>query len=583
MRKALLGWMLVYALTACRAGGPRPSDIPADYISAWKDFYPTAAYAAGHRASAFRFETFSEETAAAWIRVNRDTLALVEAALPDAATDDAIDLKLLRRRIWSELEKWETGRALETSPALYSGGISQALTYVLVRSDLSPSEKKEAVRSRLAGIRELCAAGRDLLRDGRPYATARAIDVLEATAVFLSGSLPSIPLDGEGRPSDAIFREECLITADAARDLADFLRGELTPVLTLPDSRGRESYARGLRIFTGLDLTPEAMADSALQEIREVRNLMKALSAQYLEEPLTTVSKDAGPSLVHRALTEMESHRVGSQREMIELFTTLVDRAEDFLEEEDIATLPNRRSLVVDISPAHFAGAAVGGVYPAGPFNPEADTLFFLPSVPDEAPQERRDGFYRSFNNHFNTIIVPHEIYPGHYMQLKLAASQPRRVRALFDDGLYVEGWGSLCEVLALNAGWNDFSPLDRLAHLRKRLENAVRAFVSARVHGEGWDRERVIRFAVEEGWLAPQFADNLWDRVMSDPLQLTSYFLGFKRFSALLEAERERQGEKFRLRRFCDTVLRAGAVPIDALAALLRESDLPERRHADR
>ena len=176
-------------------------------------------------------------------------------------------------------------------------------------------------------------------------------------------------------------------------------------------------------------------------------------------------------------------------------------------------------------------------------------------------------------------MIITHEIYPGHYLQLKLAASHPHLVRFLYADGLYAEGWATLCEVITLDAGWNGFDKLDRLAHLRKRLENATRAYTSVQAHCRGWTREKIQDFAVEEGLLAPQFALNLWDRITASPLQLVSYFLGFKMFSDLLEKEKERLRDDFDLRVFCDSVLRAGAVSIEYLPSLLAEIDNQESK----
>ena len=171
-----------------------------------------------------------------------------------------------------------------------------------------------------------------------------------------------------------------------------------------------------------------------------------------------------------------------------------------FLEEQDLIDLPEHETLYTALSPSHFAGAAVGGVYSAGPFDPEAETLFYLPSVPDSAPVEVRDGFYRSFNTHFNTMIITHEIYPGHYLQLKVAASHPSRIRALFAGNDFTEGWASFCEQMTLDAGFEGDPPLTRMAHLRKRLENAVRAYVSVQVHCRGWSRNQLHTFAVETG-----------------------------------------------------------------------------------
>ena len=168
-------------------------------------------------------------------------------------------------------------------------------------------------------------------------------------------------------------------------------------------------------------------------------------------------------------------------------------------------------------------------------------------------------------------MIIAHEIYPGHYLQLKIGASEAPALRTLFGNGVYIEGWGTFSEELMLDAGWDGHNRLTRLAHLRKRLENATRAYVSVMVHVEGWDRDEVMDFAVTRGLLPPQFALNLWVRVMNNPLQIPSYFLGFHGFRTLWAEENRRLGESFNTRDFVDKVLRAGPVPIDVLSSLIK------------
>ena len=137
-----------------------------------------------------------------------------------------------------------------------------------------------------------------------------------------------------------------------------------------------------------------------------------------------------------------------------------------------------------------------------------------------------------------------------------------------FGDNLNVEGWGSFVDQLLLDKGWADNQPLYRLAHLRKRMENAVRAYASVMVHCRGWKQDELSEFAVEKGLMPPQFTENLWHRVIASPLQLTSYFLGFRDFNALYKAEQKRLGTNFSTKAFCDKVLKAGPVPAKTLQA---------------
>ncbi|MBT4888682.1 MAG: DUF885 family protein, partial [Rhodospirillales bacterium] len=275
--------------------------------------------------------------------------------------------------------------------------------------------------------------------------------------------------------------------------------------------------------------------------------------------------------LLQAVMTAMENDRNDNRKDFLQFFIQLTDKAEAFVIEHELATVPLPRTLKVALSPDHFSGAAYGGVYPTGPFNPDATTLFYLPSIPDSSSGDQKTGFYRSFNTHFNTMIIAHEMLPGHYLQYKVGVSTAPAMRSLFANGVYVEGWGSFSEELMLNAGWGGGQKLTRLAHLRKRLENATRAYISVMVHFEGWEKQQVINFASRRGLLAPQFATNLWNRVMNSPLQITNYFLGFHAFKKLWQQQNARLGDEFKTRDFVDGVLQAGPIPIDALDATLK------------
>jgi uncharacterized protein (DUF885 family) len=571
MKKYMIFLLSLGILFCCSPPSERVAGITQDYIEQWKSFYPSLSFSAGDLESALAFEDFSLEKVNSWIDYNQKVLDRLESLPERKSLDERIDLDLLERQVQGELERWEKDRDFEDSPLFYAERISQALTHILARDDLSQDVKLKAIDNRLAGIKTICTQGQRFLKNGRPHNTEGAISVLESSARFYGEGLPRIVLEWSEESGQDSWVERCRDTAASIRLLADHIRENIVPSMSLSDSMGQEDYARKLKIFTGTDITLGDLERIAYQEVQEVRHLMEETSAEYWRERYTGEEVPGGFSeLVGRAIRDMEENRENNQQDFLDYFIDLVDRAENFIREKNIVTLPAKRTLTTALSPPHFAGAAVGGVYPAGPFNPDAQTLFYLPTVPDDSPDSVKEGFYRSFNNHFNTMIITHEIYPGHYLQLKMAASNPHLVRSLFADGLYAEGWATLCEVLTLDAGWNGFDKLDRLAHLRKRLENATRAYASVQVHCKGWDRERVHDFAVKEGLLAPQFALNLWDRVTASPLQLVSYFLGFKMFSEVLEKEKERLGDDFALRTFCDSVLQAGAVSIEYLPSLL-------------
>lgn len=553
------------------------SQLSDQYIEEWRMFYPSQALAAGDVRAAFRFEIMDKGAISKWLSVNREILSKLDevGGFDTLPIEDRIDARLLKRQILQELETWERDKPHIQSANYYSGLISQAITHILARNQMPPQDTLEAVSNRLTNIRELCLSGIKNLNNGSPIRTRQSAAGLEKTADFYENKLPEIAIIQKWleEKDTADFKRKASATADRIRQLAVHIRDKVLPTISLPDAMGQKNYNRKLKIYTDSSLTAAQLEKIADDEIETVRNLMAAAAGKYWQRSNPGQEKPTELKvLMNHALEAMESHRATGQQEFLDQFKTLIDKAEAFVKEREIATISGKRTIFTALSPAHFAGAAVGGVYPSGPFQPDADTLFYLPTVPDSAPEQVKEGFYRSFNNHFNEMIITHEIVPGHYWQLKLAAKHPRRVRSLYGGDVFAEGWATLCEQITLEEGWADNDLLTYLAHLRKRLENAVRAYTSVQVHCNGWNKEKLTQFAVERGLLAPQFAANLWDRVIFSPHQLTSYFLGYRDFNRVLKQEKKRLGKDFRLKDFCDTVLAAGALPMDLLELYLKK-----------
>lgn len=543
------------------------------YVEAWKGFYPSRALRLGFFDAAERFEDRSAAAVAAWVELNRESLASLEA-LSGLALDDHIDRRLLRARIRRELDLWLNDRPQEISPRLYAGLIEDALAPVLESPLWSASEKRRLLAARLHGMERLAAAGRALLRDGRPAETQRAIERLETTAAALDGELAAITPDLPGRAATSELRAAGAETSRAVASLAAHLRNAVLPHVTLPDETilGCEAYGRKLAIYTDSDLTPERLERQALNEIQASREAIAELAAVHWRavDPATPVPGDFD-AIVARAFTDLEANRPGSEHEYLLELRRYGQEVEDFVRERQIATVPDYQTLSIELAP-ESAGpmARIGYVESAPAFHPNPWTTWFLATIPDSRPEPERIDFWRSFNYSFKRFIVIHELFPGHYMQLKILRENPHVARVLFPYRPFIEGWATFTERIVLDAGYAEGDLLTRLAQLRKRLENANRAYTSVQAHCNGWGENEVRAFSVETSLLAPQFAESLWGRLMRSPMQIITYMLGGLELRALYEAESERLGDAFETRAFMDAVLRAGPVPSDELAALL-------------
>lgn len=185
-----------------------------------------------------------------------------------------------------------------------------------------------------------------------------------------------------------------------------------------------------------------------------------------------------------------------------------------------------------------------------------------------------RPGIY--YANTFNMKALPlyqlealayHEGIPGHHMQIAIAQELEGvpRFRRFGGYTAYSEGWGLYCERLGKEMGAYE-DPYSDFGRLVLELRRAIRLVVDTGLHHKRWPRQQAINYI-----LANQPGDEAQarkdiDRYIVMPGQATAYMIGQMEILRLREEAREARGDRFDIRGFHDTVLGAGAVPLDIL-----------------
>ena len=551
-----------------------------DYIDSWKAFQPSVAHSQGFIEAIADYEDLSTGSIAGWVSYNRSILENLDRT-SDLTRDERIDRRLLRTQILKELDRWSRDRPQENSLRLYANLIANALAPVLESPLFSPSEKRRIVLDRLSKIEALANQGADALRNGRRPSFEEALETLEESVQYIEDGFveTAAPLFPASRRShlDAASTS----ASRAIRELIDVVRSDLLPGLTLPDEPilGREAYARKLAIYTDSKLTPEQLELIALGEIEASKAALEEMARGYWLQvsPDRPVPADFG-TLIGRAFEDMENNRPTDEQSYLVTLRDYGREVMEFVRDHDIATVPEHQTLSIALAPPSAGPMArIGYVDSAPAFHPNPWTTWYLATIPDSFPQAERIDFWRSFNYSYKRFIVIHELFPGHYMQLKLLRENPHRVRILFPYRPFIEGWATFTERVVLDAGYAEGDWLTRFAQLRKRLENANRAYMSVQAHCNGWTSEQVTEFSIETSLLAPQFAKSLWGRLMRSPMQIITYMLVGVELQEIYDAEVARLGAAFDTKRFMDTILRTGPVPSAELAAILAD-DFPER-----
>jgi len=565
----MLALLLAAGLSAAPAGPPNLADA---YIEKYFETFPSRATEAGRHDRDAELEDLTPERRAAWIAFNRKTLADLSPLPAGTSGDDRMDAGLLRARVEWELFELADRKRADRDPLFWTGLIGNETVFLLVRDDRPLPERLAAARARVRLLPRLCRQAREAIgaaptSEVAPDFARIASGQAKASAQFYREGFATL---FSGAEKEAASNEAAQAAA-ALDGLGAFLEDLSKKASASPRLGAR--YRDALRIATG-EPDPDAMLARAEKDLAEKKVEAAAYGRSVWKEIFPGADPPASDrDVLARLFARVSADRAKTVEEFVDDYRKQVADLNAFLHAHEVVTLPDPLTLFTDRSPGYFVGQSVGGVYAAGPYSPDARTLWFLPTPPDAATPEEKDAFFRDFNHHFNVMITPHEILPGHYLQLKVAAHLPRKVRALFADGVYVEGWGTFCERLMLDLGWG--GPLDRLAHLKKQMENIARAIVDVRVHTKDMPRAEVLRFVKEDALQDEQFASNMWTRAITSPTQITTYWLGYRQVTDLYGDVKKARGSVFRLKDFMDAMLRDGPVPV----ARYRERLLPAAR----
>lgn len=563
--------LLLFAavVPTARAAAPKPAPAPSvvaplvsAYVERYFDMYPSRATEAGRHDHDGALEDFSAARVESWIEFNRTTRDTLKTAVRRASPDDRLDALVLTAQIQRELVDLETLRRRDHDPLYWTAPLSNAVVFLLVRDDLARDAALRAARKRATLIPLLARAARETFEVASRAAIAPEHARLAAAQV---SSLATFYAEGFAQAFPPAAREDVAREAEfAALSLKD-LAATLDDLAKSATGRAQlgARYADVFRAGTGITETPDAVLLRAEKALTAKRREVAA----YAREVFAEATGDAAPppaqdaEVIRRAFAaialdrdpDLDTYQAGWKRNLVDV--------ERFVRGHRVMELKDPLTLKIAISPSYFTGQSVGGVYPAGPWAPEASTLLFLPVPRTGASADEAAAFYSDFNRGFNRMIVAHELIPGHYTQLKFAAHHPRKVRALFADPVYVEGWGTFCERLILDKGFG--GPKARLAHLKKQLENIARTIVDIRVHTKGMTEAQVREFVTKEAFQGEQLARNMWMRTLTTAPQITSYFLGYDQVKGLYDDVRRARGANFILRNFMNGMMELGPVPV--------------------
>jgi uncharacterized protein (DUF885 family) len=317
----------------------------------------------------------------------------------------------------------------------------------------------------------------------------------------------------------------------------------------LPD--GRDFYAHRVRLYTTLDLTPEQVHQTGLDEVARIRAEME------------NVIRESGFSGDFAAFLQFLRT---DQRFYARTPEQLLERAAWIAKKMDGAlpalfgTLPRQPYTVAPV-PDHLAPKYTGGRYvPAAPGGTQPGTYWVNTYALDSRPLYVLES------------LTLHEAVPGHHLQYALARELEGQhpVRRFAELSAFSEGWALYSERLGLEAGFYS-DPYSNFGRLTYEMWRACRLVVDTGIHAMGWTRDQAMEFLASNTALSLHEVRTETDRYISWPGQALAYKIGELKIRELRAAAEQAMGGNFDIRQFHDVILRNGPVPLDVLDTQVR------------
>jgi uncharacterized protein (DUF885 family) len=365
------------------------------------------------------------------------------------------------------------------------------------------------------------------------------------------------PADRERLTKAAVERVRTRVQPAFAR-LLEFIDREYLPACYdgigwWRTSNGLAGYRYFARYHTTTEMAPQDIHALGLKEVARIRAEMEAIKKQAgftgtLEQFFDHLRTD--PKFFYRTGEELlEGYRSLAKRidpELIKISRKLPRVP------YGVIPIPDA---IAPMSPTAYAnGGAPDGSRPA----------YFFANLykPETRPKWEM------------MALTLHEAMPGHCLQISVAqelGDLPQFRRHAFFTA-YVEGWGLYAESLGEDMGLYKDDLYAKFGQLTYEMWRAVRLVVDTGIHAMEWDRDRAIRYFMDNAAKTENDVTNEVDRYISSPGQALAYKMGELKIKELRRKAEKALGEKFDLRDFNDVVLQAGALPLPILEQRVNE-----------
>jgi Uncharacterized protein conserved in bacteria len=497
----------------------------------------------------------------------RDKLSAIDGS--QLTTANNVDFRILKENIDYKIFQAEELKEPDWNPLVYNQSLANSLYLLVARDFTSPEKRILNLRQRMEKIPRVIAQAKANLQHPPGVHTETAIEQTQgAISLVREGLSPLLDRAPQMKKELAPLEEK---TAAALEDYKKWLEKDLLPRSDGDFRLGVDKFRNKLRFALASDLSMEEIMKRAQVDLQQTQTAIYETALPLYKKYFPEADK---PSLADKKeVTAAVLNKLAEQHPddntIVGYAEKIVAEATDFVRSHNLVTIPDT-PLDVIVMPEFKRGQAIAYCDASGPLEKNGKTFFAVAPTPSDWSKQRKESFFREYNNYMVRDLSVHEAMPGHYLQLAHANKfrAPTLVRAIFQSGTFVEGWAVYCEQMMAEEGYG--GPEVKMQQLKMRLRAICNAILDQSIHAGNMTEQQAMDLMMKEGHQQEGEAVAKWKRARLTSAQLSTYFVGVTEQLDLRERAKTRRGTSFDLKNYNDQVISFGSPPVKYVRELM-------------
>jgi uncharacterized protein (DUF885 family) len=497
----------------------------------------------------------------------RDKLNTIDGSQLTGANN--IDFRILKENIDYQIFRAEELKEADWNPLVYMQSLANSL-YLLVARDFAPAEERiPSLRQRMEGIPRVIAQAKANLQHPPRVHTETAIEqTTGAINLVREGLSPVLDRAPQMKKELAPLQEK---TTAALEDYKKWLQNDLLPHSDGDFRLGADKFRKKLRFALGSDLSMEEIMKRAQADLQQTQTAIYETAFPLYKRyfPNADSATLADKHKVTAGVLDKLAEQHPDDATVVAYAQKVLQEATDFVRQHNLVTIP---SVPLDViaMPEFKRGVAIAYCDSPGPLDKNGKTFFAVAPTPKDWSKERKESFFREYNNYMIRDLTVHEAMLGHYLQLAHANEfrAPTLVRAIFRSGTFIEGWAVYTEQIMAEQGYG--GPEVKMQQLKMRLRAIANAILDQSIHAGNMNEKEALDVMMKQTFQQEGEAVAKWKRARLTSAQLSTYFVGATEHLDLRAAEEKKLGRDFDLKKYNDEVISYGSPPVKYVRELM-------------